>query len=365
MSEVAFVNRLGDALDAMAAAPASAGVDRRHRRVLRRLPRGRSRLLVGLAVVLIGGGAATAATLLSSQTPTVIAARGLTCMSGTPRRYTGGTYDVGGGAGTPAQACAAVLQRPASTLIACNSTRFGVVVYYRDASSHECAQAGMTPLPPGYAAAAKRVATLIRDLNHLQASRNCFSPAALAAGTDAALARLGFRDWRAVVQKPTRLPNLVGWHCAQYPTSGARYSDAAAAVSTDDNSGPGTVAVLTGPSRDQDRASQALNRMDLLARTGARCYSADAVEALVRSAVRATYGASTPVSFAARSEPHATEMGVGRQPRYAVGCATLVATELTAVSGVQALIWQKGWPAMGAGDNIPSSAYKPALPGKH
>jgi hypothetical protein len=360
MSEIQFVNRLGDALDVMA--DASAPLARRHRRHLPRLPRGRSRLLIGLAVALVGGGAAAAATLISSQTPTVIAARGLTCVSGTPANYNAEASDVPAGAGTPQQACASLVGRPASKLVACLSAKYGVYVFYRDGDRSECHASGMRPLPSSYQAAANRVATLVRELNRLQASRNCFSIEGLTSATDSTLKRLGFQGWLAAVQPiPHGLQNLQGWHCAQYPDSGARYSDAAAAVSTNDNSGPGTVAITTGPSRHEDLAIQALNRRNLLGKTGARCYSVTAAQALVRSAVRAVFGSDTPTTFAARSTAPYTTMGLGRQPRYDAGCAVLVAIAPIPSGTVQALIWQKGWPAPDASNSVPNSAYKPVL----
>jgi hypothetical protein len=364
MSEIPYVNELGVALDAMTTAPRPGlGGSLRHR-LVPRIPRGRSRLLAGVAVVLIGGGAAAAATVLSAQTPTVIAARGPACIFGSPGHYKAAAFDVEEGPGTPAQACAPVVHRPASKLIACYSKKYGISVYYRDGSPTECAAAGMGPLPAGLAAASKRVATLVHDLNRLQASRNCFSVAALTAGTDATLRRLAFAGWRATTQRNPRLANLAGWHCAQYPASGARYSDAGAAVSTNDNSGPGTVAITTGPTRHQDFALQALNRSNLMQQTGTRCFSIGSLQTAVRSAVRASFGAGTQSTFAARAEPRNTQMGVGRQPRYQAGCATLVAAELIAGRGIETLIWQKGWPAMAPGGSLPNSAYAPTLPAK-
>lgn len=369
MSEIQFVNRLGDALDAMSATAtatattpaASAGRRRRRLSTYRRpLARGRSRLLVGFAVVLVGGGVATAATLLS-QTTTVLVTHGLSCDYGPPNDYTDQAFDVEEGTRTPTQACAAVERVPASKLIACASARYGVVVYDRNADPSECRAAGMSSLPVGYGAATRRVATLIDDLTRLQASQNCFTPSALVAATQSTLNALDFRGWHAEISRPPGDTRAPAWRCAQYPPSGVRYSDAASAVSYDYGDRSRIVAVVSGPSRHVDRANQAINRRNLYRRTGASCYSLRGVQALVRGAVVATFGTRTPVTFAATAEPRGGALGLDRQPRYAAGCAILVGYAPTPSGGFEAQIWQKGWPAPKPSDGFPQSAYKPVL----
>jgi hypothetical protein len=365
MSEIQFVNRLGDALDAMAAtatAPAASAGRRRRRLGTRRpqLARGRSRLLVGLAVVLVGGGVATAATLLS-QTTTVLVTHGLSCDYGPPNHYTDQAFDIEEGTRTPTQACAAVERVPASKLIACVSAKYGVVVYDRNGDPSECSAAGMSSLPVGYGAATKRVATLIDELTRLQASQNCFTPSALVAATQSTLNALGFRGWHAEISRPAGDTRAPAWRCAQYPASGLRYSDAASALSYGYSGRSRIVAVVSGPSRQVDRANQAINRRNLYQRTGARCYSLSGVQALVRGAVLASFGTRTPVMFAATAEPRGTTLGLDRQPRYAAGCAILVGYGPTPHGGFQAQIWQKGWPAPNPSNGFPQSAYKPVL----
>jgi hypothetical protein len=365
MSEIRYVNRLGDALDLMvdtATAPGGAAGRRSRLRDTRlsRLPRGRSRLFVCLAVVLVGGGVATPPTLLSQST-TVLVAHGLSCDYGQPNHYTDQAFDVEEGARTPTQACAAVERVPAAKLIGCASAKFGVVVYDRNGSASECESVGMTALPSGYARATKRVATLIDDLNRLQASQNCFTPSALVAATQSTLNTLGFRGWHAEIARSPGDTNPPAWHCAQYPASGLRYSDAASAVSYDYSGRSRIVAVVSGPSRQIDRAVQAIGRHDLYARTGARCYSLGGVQSLVRGAVLATFGARTAVTFAAAAEPRGTGLGLGRQSRYAAGCAILVGYGPTPQGGFQAQIWQQGWPAPNASNGFPQSAYRRLL----
>ena len=367
MSEIQFVNRLGDALDALAAtatatAPAASAARRRRRLGTRhpQLPRGRSRLLIGFAVALVGGGVATAATLLS-QTTTVLVTHGLSCNYGPPDRYTDQAFGVQEGTRTPTQACASVERVPASKLIACASAKYGVVVYDRNGGPSECSAAGMSSLPVGYGAATKRVAVLIDDLTRLQASQNCFTPSALVAATQSTLNALGFRGWHAEISRPPGDTRAPAWRCAQYPASGLRYSDAASAVSYDYSDRSRVVAVVSGPSRKVDRADQAINRRNLYERTGARCYSLAGVQALVRDAVLATFGTRTPVRFAATAEPRGTTLGLDRQPRYAAGCAILVGYAPTPHGGFQAQIWQQGWPAPDASNGFPQSAYRRVL----
>jgi hypothetical protein len=366
MSEIRYVNRLGDALDLMvdtATAPGG-GVDRRSRlrdTRLSRLPRGRSRLLVGLAVLLVGGGVATAATLLSQST-TVLVTHGLNCDYGPPNHDMGQAVGVEEGTRTPTQACAAVERVPAAKLIGCASAKLGVVVYDRNGSASECESVGMAALPSGYARATKRVATLIDDLNRLQASQNCFTPSALVAATQSTLDTLDFRGWHVEISRPAGDTRAPAWRCAQYPASGLRYSDAASAVSYDYSDRSRIVAVVSGPSRQVDRANQAINRRNLYERTGARCYSLSGIQALVRGAVLATFGARTPVTFAAAAAPRATgALGLGRQARYAAGCAILVGYGPTPHGGFQAQIWQQRWPAPNPSNDFPQSAYRRVL----
>jgi hypothetical protein len=75
----------------------------------------------------------------------------------------------------------------------------------------------------------------------------------------------------------------------------------------------------------------------------------------------ATFGAGTPVRFAATAEPPSTTLGLRRQPRYSAGCAILVGYGPTPQGEFQAQIWQTGWPAQNASDGLPKSAYKPLL----
>jgi hypothetical protein len=354
MSEIQYVNRLGDALDAMAVAP----VRRRRPRSLPQLGRRHPRILAFAVVLLLAGCSATAATLFAGN-PVNLAARGISCANGTPAHETIQTFNVTESDLTPVAACARIEHIPAQRLIACASSRFGVNVYVRDGRAGECAGAGMGALPKGYVRAADRIARLVTDLNRLYASRNCFTPMALVSATQSTLRRLGFRGWRAVEFAP---PHSTRFPCGQYPASGSRWSDAASALSGAPLAH--TLDIQTGPSRRTELRLQALYRRNLLEATGARCYSIAGIQALVHSALASIFGGRPSVLYAARAEPSHTQMGVGRQPRYDAGCATLIGVSLTPQGSFDVLIWKRGWPAVGPGNQIPQSAYKRSLPAK-
>jgi hypothetical protein len=353
MSDIAFVNRLGDALDVMAAAPA-AGPQSRHRWIPQ-IGRRHPRLLAFGVVLLLAGCSATAVTLLNEKI-TSLAARGVTCSNGTPQNYTVQVADVWDGVGSPAAACAQSEHIPAARLVACASPQLGVVVYVRDGRSRECAAAGMTGLPAGYVRAASRIAILIRDLNRLYDSKNCFKPSALVAATQATLADLGFQGWQAQLLRS----QYQRWPCGAFPGSGSRSSDAASALTWARQQH--TVEVVTGPSLRQTSKIESFDRLNLTARTAARCYSLSGLQSLVQGTARAAFGSKVVVTFAARSTPLGANMMLAERPRYAAGCATLAYAGVSPDGTVRALIWQKeSLPLAGSRVALPTSAFKRVL----
>jgi hypothetical protein len=353
MSEIAFVNRLGDALDVMA--DASAPIGRRHRRSIPQIGRRHPRLLALGVVLLLAGCSATAVTLLNEKI-TVLAARGVTCSNGTPQNYTVQVGDVWDGVGSPAAACAQSEHVPAVRLVACASPQLGVVVYLRNGSSRECVAAGMTGLPAGYVRAAGRIATLIRDLNRLYDSKNCFKPSALVAATQATLNDLGFQGWHAQLLRS----QYQRWPCGAFPGSGGRSSDAASAVTWARQQH--TVEVVTGPSLRQTSKIEKFDRLNLTARTVARCYSLSGIQSLVQRSARATFGSKVVVGFAARSTALGANMTLAERPRYAAGCATIAWAGVSPDGTVRALIWQKeSRPLAGSKVALPTSAFKRVL----
>ena len=355
MSQIRFVSELGDALDVALAAERPAPALPRLR-----VLRGRARLVAVLAVLALSGSIATAATLLSSSSTTFIA-RGLTCVNGTPTRATVDASDVEQYGRSPLMACASVLRLPAAKLLACTSSRFGVIVYERHGDvADECRSGDMTAgLPPGYAAATARVSRLQHDLNRLYASRECFSVRALEAATQVELNQLGFVGWRTRLMRiPKPVPS--DGSCAAYPATGNRRSDATAALDGPDR----VVMIVSGPSR---RVANLLSSFTtrLLAATGRRCYTLAALQSYVRTTV-AHSDAPAPVRFAAYSEPRYTGLGLGRQPRYNAGCAVVVNIE-TAPDGRTFLVelWQRGKPPVPTTDHafglVPLGAFQPVL----
>jgi hypothetical protein len=169
VSDIPFVQALGDALDAATVAPR-----RRHRRVI----------LAVAALLLVGSGAAAASLLTNS---TELASDSVGC------------YDAAGNVSvvavegfSPVATCARVLhtRRP---LVACAGE--GAVLVYPRPAPRDC-----KPLPASYRAARVRFLALQRNVRALERSAGCLPPAAMAQRVDALLARTGWAGWRAQVR---------------------------------------------------------------------------------------------------------------------------------------------------------------------
>jgi hypothetical protein len=305
MSEIPFVNALGDALERAASAP-----QRSRRRVWRTW-----RVVPVIAIVV--AGAATAATMFNGTTQ--LAAESISCISGTGNDGNG-AYDIQTLGRTPEQACSAVVGRPAAELLACDGGHFGIVVYYSTGRPGQCASLGYRPLPANYAADDARVHQLVIALTRLYDSRDCISPTALASGTDAVLRHLGFVGWRPQLELGP--PPFRSGPCGTFPATGGSTSSAAAAVDSHGYppGGHDLVIINTGPSRSMMALSMLLNQR-LVATSGARCLTlaqarSDA-EALIPSRLR-------PASFTVTSEPSSGGFGDARQARYEAGCTIVV-----------------------------------------
>jgi hypothetical protein len=305
MSEIPFVNALGDALERAASAP------QRSRRHLWRTWR------VVPVIAIVVAGAATAATMFNGTTQ--LAAESISCMSGTGNNGNG-AYDVQTLGRTPEQACSGVVGRPAAELVACDGGRYGIVVYYSTGRSGQCASLGDRRLPANYAADDTHVNQLVIALTRLYHSRDCMSPAALASGSDAVLRRLGFVGWRAQLELGP--PAVRSGPCGAFPGTGSSVSSAAAAVDSHGYppGGHDLVIIDSGTSRSMAALSIRLNDR-LMAMSGASCLTlaqarAD-TEALLPARLR-------PASFTVTRSPSGVTFGDSRQARYEAGCTIFV-----------------------------------------
>ncbi len=309
MSEIPFINRLGDALEYATAVPPA----RRRRRWLLGRP---SRLAIALAV-LAAGAAAAAQTLLSSPVQRA-AINGIGCYDGTGTGSSG-AFDIYGP--SPIAACRRAyaeehspLARPGARLIACVGGQGPIAMVFAAGAdpAGQCRRLGFRPLPHGYASAASSVATLDRAILATWRGRACIAPAALVKRIDAVLAKLDWTGWRAQVQ-----PNELGaGPCGNVGFGGNGQPDPSGAL----NAGARTVTVFSGPSISMTDLSMRMNER-LVAVSGASCLTLaqarDDAEAMIPARLR-------PATFTVTREPSQGGFGDSRQARYEAGCTIVV-----------------------------------------
>ena len=182
MSEILYVERLGDAIEAAAARRLAS---RRIR--LRRFVAG----LVGVAVV--GTGVATATSLLGGSER--LAAGAVACYE--TASLDGGAVVIAPDTRSPVAACAAEagIRGPH---VACAQGDAVAVVPGRGRAA--CARLGLQPLPAGYDSARERITALSRDMRALEASAGCVAPEELARRVQTLLHRSGWAGWSTWVR---------------------------------------------------------------------------------------------------------------------------------------------------------------------
>lgn len=180
MSEIPFVNRLGDAIEAAS----TAHLSRRQGRLRRRL------LLGGLGIALAAGS--VAATWVFSGNPEQLASTSVGCYE--QAGLDGNVTIVSAGDRSPVAACAQVL-RTDRPLVACAAR--GHVAVLPGRGREACEKAGLSPLPVQYASARARVNAFARDVAVLESSADCIPSRRLASRVQALLDRSpGWFGWR-------------------------------------------------------------------------------------------------------------------------------------------------------------------------
>ena len=347
------------------ASPTAAFRSRRATRPIRaRLRHGR--VLIALAVALVGGGVATAAILDQGTTRTVAA--GLSCISGTSGRTAKvDAYNVPQNGDSPTAACAPVIGVPASTLIACAKSVEGVVVFEANSDPvDQCKSLGLTPLPTDYTAAITQIHALEQALTVDYDQADCISPGQLAQDADADLQRLGFTGWHAVIDKASAAHAAFGGPCGEFPATGSSISTADAAL----NASNQTVIIEIGASRSILRLAESTTE-PISDASGNECYTLAGAQQLVRNMLDKATGRTVAVEFAVTKElPYTTLMGGGgngayadgRQHYYDQGC-TVVTGLGTASDGhtFQVALENKAGPSDPNNLSPPASAYQPNL----
>lgn len=313
MSQIPFVSRLGDAIEAAAADPKV-----RHRAGRRRLRRAGT---LALAAILAVAGTVTAAELLSE--PERLAATEVDCLYDPA---TGGGVGINPGGQDPVAACRAFLAGhgkalvedgslpagAATPLVACVRPDVAKVVVIAGGRG-DCERHQLDPLPGGYDPARAKLAKLERDLRAIEGSAACITPEVLARRVQALLDRGGWTGWQA-----TPRPDLSEGPCGHVlsRSEGGRRTLELVPNSRQllviGEAPAGTVEPLF-------RLSEALAEESV-----ARCFSAQALQARVRQRL-APMG--RPVSFRVAEALPGKYAGVGANSdagaRYAAGCAIL------------------------------------------
>ena len=239
MSEIPFVNALGDAIETAIAEQAPSSDRRRSRRWVLR---GRGRLIVALAVLVLGGAAFAA----TQQTSRSLATAGLACYEGTGTDASA-YYDVEAHGRSPQAACAEVfrasgpraLAAPGVQLIACADRHGYVSVFKSNGSAGQCTALRMSPLQTAsYALAEAGVQKLVRQVRPLTHARACVPAHTLEADVDRVLRQLGWRGWHTAIQQQLSHEGP----CARFEATGSSISDPAASLDATHR----TVWIVTG-----------------------------------------------------------------------------------------------------------------------
>jgi hypothetical protein len=194
VSEIPFVNRLGDALDeAIAASP---------ERAPRRRPRRRRFGGLALAVFLLGAGGVTIAAILDD--PEKLAAAPVACYD--RAALDANVYAQHGEGRSPAVVCADVL-RTRAPLAACVR---GESVAVFPGPPQTCERLGLRPLPRGYADANAKLARLRAEVDRIMASADCIPPEEMVRRVQRVLDRFGWQGWRSEVDT-SQSEGPCGW----------------------------------------------------------------------------------------------------------------------------------------------------------
>lgn len=328
MSDIPYINQLGDAIEAAIAREQESARSRR-------LPgvgvlRGRRGVSVVLAALAIGGAAVALAQTL--QNSTALVAGGIACYAGTG---TGASayYDVEADGRSPQAACVrvfrtdgpAALARPGVKFVACADPHGYVAVFRASGATAQCRSERMSPLRTrSYAAAQSRVDRLVRALASIGASRRCIPPATLVGDVQGALDRRGWSGWHAQLQH-----NSGGGGCGLFEGTGSSFSDPTASL----DAGHHVVWIVAGPIPSLIRLTGRVD-LKLLRASGRNCFTPASARALVRETLGS---ADATIKFALTQEPAGLQVAYA-QRAYDRGC-TIVGSVTAAPYGRTINAW--------------------------
>lgn len=367
MSNIPFVDELGDALDHAIAGWPARGRSRRARRVGFRMRR-RGLVLALLAVLLLAGVGVAAATWLGSSQQ--LADGRVNCFFSTAGGLHSARLPDASGSPSVGHTPIAVCRRwyrlnahtglNASTLgfVACRHTETAVSVFVADGRPRQCQRLGDRPLPPAYPAAVARLHSLQTQLMTIQRHRSCDSPRTLARQVRGVLTRLGLDDWRIQLPPSHPTPRSLNSPAGTGGTCGSLIGDPAANAPdfpVELSPNRDTVSITVGPPRDT--ATRVYRQsLSLYQHSYQHCFTAAALRTLTRRAF-------TPLK--ARFTTNAAPSGEGYLPAsrrlYDRGC---VRFEFAYVANnnrfVDVWFYARGAPRLPAHRPFPAaSAFRP------
>ena len=186
MSEIPFVNALGDAIERSAAAHIAA----RRGRLRRRIGFG------AIAIAIAASGVAAASGVFSSAQPVELATSGIGCYSSADLEHSDVTV-LSTSTAPPVEACRRATHAT-GPLAACA----GPAVTVFPGGPGTCEKLGLEPLPPAYFAARRKVQRLAGKIQAIEATKDCWDPRALSRRVQTLLGELpAWRGWHTRVDR--------------------------------------------------------------------------------------------------------------------------------------------------------------------
>jgi hypothetical protein len=327
MSDIPYVNQLGDAFD-----KAIAGRARAPR--LRRLGR-RRYLAVALAALTVAGSGAAVAGLFTD--PVEIGFGNVACFEKT--EPSGNIAIISDPTMAPAELCASSLPSlgfEARDLIACQWQGHGVVVVVRG-DRGGCTARGLAPVPPSYAQARRRAVRLQALAKEFERGAGCLAPREFARRLTAELRSGGWLGWRAVVRG------------GRGPCGRVSVPSGSALLGSIGSSVDGTRRTIAVKGRASIELEQLIYGADspgvsLFDGSGESCFTLSALEDHVRTVLAP---ADAPIRFRYGSMPANTGIEQPRGRRYDQGCAIFVGAHPAFPSGQTEIVvelWQRDIP---------------------
>jgi hypothetical protein len=308
MSEIPFVNQLGDALETAIAKPARAPRLRRFGR--------RRYLAVALAALAVTGGSAAVAELFTD--PVEIGFGAVGCFE---RPSTSGNVSiVSDTTRTPVQTCAVAMASAGfaeSELIACHWEGHGIVVVPHE-GRRTCAAHDLAPIPAGYTSARRRAARLEADVKKFERAAGCLPPHEFAARLTRELRAAGWGGWDAVAKSGEAPCGRVS------PPTG---SELLGSIGSQVDAQKRTITVMARPPLELEQFVYGADSpgVSLYDSSGERCFSTAALEQHVRETLAP---AEVPIRFTV--EPLQPNVGIAdaRGKRYDEGCTVFAAPSI-------------------------------------